>query len=320
MRVEIGNNEAGQRIDKFLRKWLKDVPLSAIYKSIRKGDVKVNGKKIKEKYSLNLGDVVETREIVTEKGKDKKFIKVEDFNKIKITYEDENMLLVEKWPGILVHSDKKAGEPTLTDYVLTYLCDKGDYIPENEVTFTPASCNRLDRNTSGIVIFGKNYEALKLLNEMVRERKINKYYQALVLGKIKDGIYEAYILKNNENNISTIHDKKVNGSKKIAMEVKTLQTCGLYSLIEIDLITGRSHQLRAHLNHLGNPIVGDSKYGKSKINSFFYNKYGIDYQYLYAYKLIFKDCPEKFNYMKNKTIAETLPPVLKKIKNDVFKF
>lgn len=320
MRVEIGNNEAGQRIDKFLRKWLKDVPLSAIYKSIRKGDVKVNGKKTKEKYSLNLGDIVETREIVTESQKIKKFIKVEDFSKIKITYEDENMLLVEKWPGVLVHSDKKQGEPTLTDYVLTYLFDKGDYIPENEVTFTPASCNRLDRNTSGIVIFGKNYEALKLLNEMVRERKIKKYYQALVLGKIKDGVHEAYILKDNENNISTIHDKKVNESKKIAMEVKTLQTCGIYSLIEIDLITGRSHQLRAHLSHLGNPIVGDTKYGKGKINSFFYNKYGIDYQYLYAYKLIFKDCPEKFNYMENKTIAETLPPVLKKIKNDVFKF
>ena len=320
MRIEIGNNEAGQRIDKFLRKWLKDVPLSAIYKNIRKGDIKVNGKKIKEKYSLNLGDIVETREIVSENKKDKKFIRVEDFNKIKITYEDENMLLVEKWPGILVHSDKRQGEPTLTDYVLTYLCDKGDYIPENEVTFTPASCNRLDRNTSGIVIFGKNYEALKLLNEMVRERRIKKYYQALVLGKIKDGVYEAYISKNNESNISTVHDKEIIGSKKIAMEVKTLQTCGIYSLIEIDLITGRSHQLRAHLSHLGNPIVGDTKYGKGKINSFFYNKYGINYQYLYAYKLVFKNCPEQFEYMENKTIAETLPPVLKKIKNDVFKF
>lgn len=274
----------------------------------------------KEKYSLNIGDIVETKDIVSQGKKIKSFIKVEDFNKIKITYEDENMLLVEKWPGVLVHSDKKIGEPTLTDYVLTYLWDKGDYIPENEITFTPAPCNRLDRNTSGIVIFGKNYEALKELNEMIRERRIRKYYQALVSGRIKDGIYEGYISKDNEKNISIITEKKNKDSKKVAMQVKTLQCCGTFSLIEIELITGRSHQLRAHLSYLGNPIVGDNKYGKGKMNSFFYNRYGISYQYLYAYKVIFKNCTEKLKYMDNKTIAETLPPVLKKIKNDVFKF
>src|SRR3712207_1683340 len=247
MKVEIGNNEAGQRIDKFLRKWLKDVPLSAIYKGIRKGDIKVNGKKTKEKYSLNIGDIVETRDIVTKGKKELNFIKVEDNSKIKIVYEDENMLLVEKWPGVLVHADKKNGDATLTDYALSYLYDKGDYLPENEVTFTPASCNRLDRNTSGIVIFGKNYESLKNLNEMIKERSIKKYYEALVVGRIKDGLYEAYIVKDEKNNRSTIFNTPKNDSKKIAMEVKTLQSCGLYSLVEIELITGRSHQLRAHL-------------------------------------------------------------------------
>ncbi|MEW9096226.1 MAG: RluA family pseudouridine synthase [Clostridiaceae bacterium] len=320
MRIEIGNNEAGQRIDKFLRKWLKDVPLSLIYKSIRKGDVRVNGKKCKEKYSLEIGDVVEVREVVSNRKPQINFIKVEDSGKIKITYEDENMIIVEKWPGVLVHSDSKRGEPTLTDYVLSYLYDKGDYLPENEVTFTPASCNRLDRNTSGIVIFGKNFEALKLLNEMIRERKIKKYYLALICGKLKNGKYEAYISKDEDKNISAVSLDKKKDSKKIEMEVKTVETCGTYSLIEVDLITGRSHQIRAHLSFLGNPIVGDSKYGKGKINSFFFNRYGVDYQYLYAYKLIFKDCPEKLNYMENKTVAESLPPVLKKIKNDVFKF
>ncbi|WP_315120004.1 RluA family pseudouridine synthase [uncultured Clostridium sp.] len=320
MKIEIGNNEAGQRLDKFLRKWLKDVPLSLIYKSIRKGDVKVNGKKSKEKYSLEIGDVVEVREVVSNRKPQINFIKVEDSGKIKITYEDENMIIVEKWPGILVHSDSKKGEPTLTDYVLSYLYDKGDYLPENEVTFTPASCNRLDRNTSGVVIFGKNFEALKLLNEMVRERKIKKYYLALIRGKLKNGKYEAYISKDEDKNISAVSLDKKKDSKKIAMEVKTVQTCGTYSLIEVHLITGRSHQIRAHLSFLGNPIVGDSKYGEGKINSFFFNRYGVDYQYLYAYKLIFKDCPEKLIYMENKTIAESLPPVLKKIKNDVFKF
>lgn len=317
MKIEIGTNEAGQRMDKFLRKWLKDVPLSAIYKSIRKGDVRVNGIKAKEKYFLSEGDIVETRDIISETKKEK-FTRIE--NKLKITYEDDNMVMVEKWPGVLVHSDIKGGQPTLTDYVLSYLFDKGDYTPENEVTFTPAPCNRLDRNTSGIVIFGKNFESLKLLNEMIRERKIKKYYMALVKGRIKDGVYEAYISKNEDSNISRVFDSPKTDSKKIAMEVKNVQSCGALSLIEIDLLTGRSHQLRAHLAHLGNPIVGDSKYGDKKMNSVFFNKYELSYQYLYAYKVVFKDCPEKLQYLENKTIGESLPPVLKKIKTDAFKF
>jgi len=317
MKVTVGSNEAGQRIDKFLRKWLKDVPLSAIYKNIRKGDVKVNGKKIKEKYSLLEGDIVELRELTTEDKKEK-FKRID--NNIQIIYEDEDILLVEKWPGVLVHSDKKNGEATLTDYVLSYLFDKGDYRPENEISFIPASCNRLDRNTSGIVIFGKSYEGLKTMNEMMREREVKKYYQALVKGKIHDGLYEAYISKTQDSNISKVYLDEQPGYKKIAMNVKTIQTCGTFSLLELELLTGRSHQLRAHLGYLGNPIVGDSKYGDKKLNSFFINKYGLNYQFLYAYKLIFKDCSERFSYLENKTIAVALPPVFKKIKNDVFKF
>jgi 23S rRNA pseudouridine955/2504/2580 synthase len=317
MNIIIGPNEAGQRCDKFLRKLLKDVPLSAIYKAFRKGDIKVNGKKVKEKYSILEGDSIEIRYIESKEEK-KTFQRVD--NKLKITYEDENMILVEKWPGVLVHRDEKNGEPTLTDYVLSYLYDKGDYEPEKEITFTPAPCNRLDRNTSGVVVFGKNFSSLKLLNEMIRERNLEKYYMALVKGRIKDGIYNAYILKNEDNNISRIYENEVPHSKKISMEVSTIQSCGTFSLIEIDLLTGRSHQLRAHLSHLGNPIVGDSKYGDKKLNSFFINKYGLNFQFLYAYKLIFKNTPEELSYMENKTIAESLPPILKKIKNDVFKF
>ena len=317
MKVDIGPNEAGQRIDKFMRKWLKDVPLSAIYKRLRQGDVKVNGKKVKEKYSIADGDVIEVRDIVSEFKKEK-FVRIN--NNIKITFEDENMLLVEKWPGVLTHSDTKGGESTLTDYVLSHLYDKGDYAPEKEITFNPAPCNRLDRNTSGIVIFGKNYDSLKLLNEMIRGRDIEKYYMSLVKGKIKDGTYEAYISKDQDNNISKVYNEPKPFTKRIAMEVKTIESCGTFSLVELNLLTGRSHQLRAHLSFLGNPIIGDEKYGDKKLNSFFENKYELSYQFLYAYKVIFRNCPEKFSYLENKTIAESLPPVLKKIKNDVFKF
>lgn len=317
MKIEIGTNEAGQRLDKFTRKLLKDVPLSAIFKGIRKGDIRVNDKKVKEGYFLSEGDIIQVKDFVTS-IKEKEFKRVE--SALKITYEDHNMLIVEKWPGILVHSDSRNGEPTLTDSVLTYLYDKGDYSPEKELTFTPAPCNRLDRNTSGIVIYGKNYDALKNINEMIRERKIKKYYNALVKGKIKDGIYEAYISKDENSNISKIYKEPSEGRKMIAMDVRTLETCGSYSFLEIELITGRSHQLRAHLAKLGNPIIGDPKYGDKKLNSFFVNKYGLNFQYLYASKIIFRDCGEKYEYMNNKTIMESLPPVFKKIKKDIFKF
>lgn len=318
MKIDIGTNEAGQRLDKFLRKLFKDVPLSGIFKAIRKGQVKVNGKKAKQNYALCEGDVLTYNDIKTNVLK--KDLKKLDTGFLKITYEDENMLIVEKWPGVLVHSNSKNGEATLTDYVLSYLYDKGDYMPEKELTFTPAPCNRLDRNTSGVVIYGKNFESLKILNELIRERKIKKYYTALVVGRIKDGIYEGYISKNEEHNISKIYEEPREGSKKIAMDVKVVETIGAYTLIDIELITGRSHQLRAHLSFLGNPIVGDPKYGDKKLNNFFENKYKLNFQFLYAYKLIFKECKGKLNYMENKTLAESLPPIFKKIKNDVFKF
>lgn len=319
MKITIGSNEGGQRVDKFLRKLLSDMPLSAIYKAIRKKDIKLNGGKVKEDYFLQEGDIIELSQYVKFETKKTEFIRVDSAG-LKITYEDENMLLVEKWPGVLVHSNSNNGEATLTDYVLSYLNEKGEYRPEDEVTFTPAPCNRLDRNTSGIVIFGKNFESLKLLNEMIRDRSIDKYYIALVKGRIKEGLHEAYIHKDEENNFSKIYNEGGKDRKKISMRVKVIESVGIYSLIEIELITGRSHQLRAHLAHLGNPILGDSKYGDKKVNSFYHNKYGLSYQFLYAYKVIFKECPEKFSYLKNKTIAETLPPIFKKIKTDIMKF
>ncbi len=320
MRIEIGTNEAGQRLDKFLRKYLKDVPLSAIFKALRKGDVRINGEKKKENYNLALGDIIEIKYIQSKREKkEENFIKV-DPSGLTITYEDNNIVVVEKWPGVLVHPDQKGAEPSLTDYVLSYLHGKGDYLPEKEVTFTPAPCNRLDRNTSGVVIFGKNFEALRGVNEMIREGKVKKYYNALVKGRIKDGLYKGFISKDESENISKVYDKKMPDTKEIAMEIKTIQSDGAFSFLEIDLITGRSHQIRAHLSHLGNPIIGDFKYGDKKMNSFFDNKFGLNYQFLYAYKLIFRGGEGKLEYLRNKTIAEGLPPMFKKVKRDVFKF
>lgn len=320
MKIEIGPNEAGQRLDKFLRKLLKDVPLSAIFKALRKKDIRVNGKKQNEKYFLEEGDIVEIKYIQSNREENKAKYKKVSTKDLKICFEDDNVLILEKWPGVLVHSDSnESKKPTLTDYALSYLVEKGAYNPNKEITFTPAACNRLDRNTSGMVVFGKSFDGLKCINEAIREDEVRKYYYTLVKGKVENGRYEAYILKDMENNISEIYDKPVDGGKKIITEVKTIETNGAYSFLEIYLVTGRSHQIRAHLAHLGCPIIGDSKYGDRKLNSFFENKYGLDYQYLYAYKLNFRNIHDKLNYLKNKTIAVALPPLLKKIKSDVFK-
>ncbi|SHH25438.1 pseudouridine synthase [Clostridium grantii] len=319
MKFEVGANEAEQRIDKFLRKWLKDVPLGAIFKAIRKGDIRVNGKKIKQNYILNLGDQIEAKYIVSEKKNTvREFIEV-DFSAMKICYEDENILVVEKWPGVLVHANKKEGEATLTDYVLSYLVETGKFDPEEETTYTPASCNRLDRNTSGLVIFGKNYPSQKAINEMIRERSIKKNYYSLVKGRMKSNLYKAYLLKDEVNNLSQISKDNREGYKPIAMDLEVIDSVGLFTFVDIELITGRSHQLRAHLASLGNPIIGDKKYGNKELNNYFENKFGLQFQFLYAYKLEFKNCPEHLAYLENKVITEALPPIFKKTKRDALR-
>ncbi len=325
MKVTIGQNEKDQRLDKFLRKWLKDVPLAAIFKTIRLGDIKVDGKKIKnESYILSLGEEVQVfglDKFINKNAEKSLPFKKLDHGFLKIPYEDKNILLIEKWPNILVHSDKNnSTEATLNDYVLSYLYDKGEYVPDDEISFIPSSCNRLDRNTLGMVLYGKNNPSLKELNSMIKDGRISKFYLALITSRIKDGIYKGYILKDINKNISKVTLKNEPCSKEISMEVTTLESCGTYSLIEIKLLTGRSHQIRAHLNKLGNHIVGDSKYGDKNINNFFINKYGLNYQFLYAYKYIFKDPKNELVYLKNQVITASLPPVLKKIKTDVFKF
>jgi 23S rRNA pseudouridine955/2504/2580 synthase len=317
--IIITSNESGQRFDKFLRKYLKNLPLSAIYKAIRKKDITVNGKKSSEKYMLNEGDIVNFYLEVEEVKKEKKldFLQLEyDFE---ISYEDENILVAEKRANVLVHRDE-GNEFTLTDAVMAYLYDKEEYRPHEERTFAPAPCNRLDRNTEGLVVFAKNFETLRAVNEMIRNGDIQKFYVTFVKGKIEDGTYKAFIVKNPNTNRVNIYKDKVFNSKEIITKITTVDSIGQFSQIEIDLITGRSHQIRAHLAWLGNPIVGDPKYGDKKSNTYFINKYGLQSQLLVAYKLVFRNCPEKLSYLEGKTITMPLPGMFKKIKNDMFKF
>lgn len=317
--IVITRNEAGQRLDKFLRKYLKNMPLSAIYRAIRTKDVLVNEGKSSEKYVLADGDILRFKMDIEDakKEKEQSFMEVEyDF---KIVYEDENLLIVEKQAGLLVHPDE-GKETTLTDQVISYLYDAGKYKPEDEKTFSPAPCNRLDRNTLGLVIFAKNYDALKDVNETIRNGGISKYYTALIKGRIESNTYIAHIVKDPKTNRVKVYKDRTDETKEIITKVTNIDTIGQYSLVDIDLLTGRSHQIRAHLSWLGHPIVGDPKYGEKKINNYFLDRYGLNNQFLVAYKLLFKDCVGVIKGMEGKTVIMALPPILKKIKNDVLKF
>lgn len=322
--IKIGFNEKDQRLDKFLRKLFKDVELNLIFRDIRKGNIKVNGKKKTIDYKLQEDDVIRIfgyhyeiktkEEFITPKSE-------EEYIKPKVCFEDENLLIVIKDVDMVVHSTGDDLVNDLTSNVRTYLIKKGDYIPEKTLTFSPSSVNRLDRNTYGLVMFGKNNKSLHELNEVVRERKIKKHYMALVEGKIKDGIYKAYIKKDVKLNKSTVSLKKTLDSKEIIMEVKSLDTNGVVSLIDINLITGRSHQIRSHLKFLGNPILGDLKYGNKELRNFFFNKYGVENQLLFAYKLHFNGIDEdmSISYLNNKVIVMPLPSQFKRIMKQEFK-
>ena len=316
--IVITSNECGQRFDKFLRKYLVDMSLGSIYRAIRTKQITINGRKGSERYSLNEGDIIKFDIKIEDVKKEKKldFLNVEyDFQ---TAFEDDNLLIIEKKPGVLVHPDE-GGEITLTDEVLAYLYDKGEYNHEKEITFAPSPCNRLDRNTEGLVIYAKNYETLKGINEIIRDGYLEKYYAALIKGKMKEDLYSAYLIKNEKTNRVSIKKEYVEGAKEIKTRVFNLDTVGQFSYIEIELITGRSHQIRAHLASLGNPIIGDTKYGDKKTNGFFKEKFGVRNQMLIANKIIFKKCPESLKYMEDRTISMQIPHLFKKVKHDMLK-
>lgn len=316
-RINIGDNEAGQRLDRFLRKFLKDVPLSQVYKMLRKRSIKVNGHSCKEDYRLSVGDTLEiySADLPLEKESIKKAGR--DFE---IIYEDSNILIADKPAGLIVHPDKGHTGNTLVDQVLYYLYEKGEYIPKREVTFKPAAVNRLDLNTAGLVMFAKNYSSLKELSFMVRERLLEKYYICMVRGRMEEaqGVV-SYLTKDDDSNRVSIYSEYREGSKRIETRFIPINTTGKYSLVEADLITGRSHQIRAQLSIMGHPIIGDVKYGDADENTFFRNRHGLKNQFLVGYRLYFKRASGMLSYLEGREFVSKLPDVYKDIINDYFK-
>ncbi|WP_311492808.1 RluA family pseudouridine synthase [uncultured Anaerococcus sp.] len=283
--IVISKNQGNQRFDRFLRKYFENAPLSVISKNIRKKNFKINDKRAKNNDFINEGDVVKMyiSDENYKKWLTKTDFKPRDFN-LDIVYEDDNIIIMDKAYGVLTHAACKDDYGNnLVDNMLSYLYRTKSF-DMSDKTFKPAVVNRLDRNTAGLVIGAKNSEALRILNESIRENKIDKYYLTIVYGEVKkDFKIDSSISKNeNRNKVNKDDD-----GKNILTYFRVLETDGRYSFLECKLITGRTHQIRFSLKENGTPILGDRKYGNKSINEKINNDFGINNQILLSYKLVF---------------------------------
>lgn len=306
LKKTISSLEAHQRVDKYLRKYLSQAPLSFIYKLFRKKDVKINGHWVKENYILNEGEelvVYVSDEQLEEFNQPRKVEKVSLNHPI--IYEDENILVINKPRGLLVHGDKDEQRVTLANEVLNYLYFKGEYDPKENQAFRPAPAHRLDRNTSGLVLFAKNLESLQILEDLFKDKEeIDKIYLALIKGHLDEAMtIDAPLLKDEKTGLVKISKQ----GKSASTRVEPYKYYDDLSLVKVQIFTGRTHQIRVHLASKGFPVVGDSKYGDFQLNKEFRDLYKFDNQFLHAYQIRFKNIKGKLSYLSNKTLTAPLP-------------
>ena len=283
---QIGSNDAGQRLDRFLAKAVPLLPASLAQKYIRIKRIKRNGARVERDTRLETGDVLQlyiNDEFFDKPREDNAYLTVAT-PKLNIVYEDAQILLVDKRPGLAVHPhDGAEYGRTLIDHIQSYLYQKKEWRPREENAFTPALCNRIDRNTGGIVIAAKTAEALRILNQKIKDREMDKRYLAIVEGtpKPREGSLKGYLFKDAKKNRVFVTDTPQTGAKTCQTNYKVLTVNNGLSLVECELITGRTHQIRAQFAHAGHPLLGDGKYGKLD------KRFDRNYQALYSYKLTF---------------------------------
>ncbi len=284
--VIIAKNDAGQRADRFLTKTYPNLTAPLVAKLMRKKRIKLNGAKTEPGVRLREGDVL--RFYLGEEllSKSLKKLPQQATSEISVIYEDKNILLVDKPVGMVVHEDNEKTADTLIARIICYLAQKGEYLPENENSFVPALCNRIDRNTRGIVIAAKNAETLRIMNQKIRDRELQKLYLCVVKGtpKPQTATLTAYLKKLSDENRVIVSDSRAPDMLTIKTKYHVLESKGGLSLCEVELLTGRTHQIRAHFAHIGHPLLGDVKYGENAFNK----QYGMKSQALCSYKLTFR--------------------------------
>ena len=295
----IQKNEENQRFDKYLKKLLPNASTSFLYKMMRKKNIVINKKKVEGNEKLKAGDVVSI--FLSDETFDKFHVNLEELTKeydalkslslkgLKVVYEDDEMIIADKPYNML--SQKASGKDlSANEYLLGYMINKGELSFEEFQTFKPSIVNRLDRNTTGLLLFGKTLNALQQLGEGIRERSIEKYYRAIVAGELKKELeLKGYLLKDEKMNKVSFHKEQVEDSDYIETGVKPLVSKNGLTLVEIHLVTGKTHQIRLHLSTIGHPILGDMKYGDEKINKKYYESHKVNHQLLHAYRLEFPD-------------------------------
>ena len=313
--ITVGKNDGGIRLDKFLSKCFKTMPKSLMYKYIRTKRIKLNGKRAKEDSILNEGDVltfyIDSEFFGDKTNEELKFTKLKE-SRLVVVYEDENILIADKPSGLIVHSDENEELNTLINHIKLYLYNKGEYVPSEENSFAPALCNRIDRNTSGLVIAAKNAITLKVMNEKIKARELDKIYLCAVHGipVKKEATLRGFLEKIAAENRVIVHSHPTRNAKESVTKYKVVSVNKEknLSLLEVELITGRTHQIRSQLAEAGYPLLGDGKYAVNKKD----RKAGYSSQALSAHKLTFKFVGEKthLDYLNGRTFYSSEPDFL----------